>query len=200
MPGIVGTMMQVCGIRSDSNGWRSGDARSDSAELLFSPSSEVSSDCPMATEVTKELRDRLLNSAPADFGITPDGSVWGILMEMAYPQGTATLIALANGSASIYFSSGGGVIGGTPHENINAATKHFVRLARDFVPEMPSTTKFPLPSVGCSMFYVLTTAGVVSFEAAEKELSEGNHRFSPLFFAGHEVITGLRLISERPTS
>jgi hypothetical protein len=45
---------------------------------------------------TRELRDRLLASAPSDFGIAPDGAVWGVLMETGYPKAVATLVALAD--------------------------------------------------------------------------------------------------------
>jgi hypothetical protein len=148
--------------------------------------------------VTSELRDRLLKGAPADFSIEPDGRVWGVLMDTGYPEVVATLVALADGTASIYLSSGGGVIGGGPHENINAAARHLVQMANDFISQMSPASEFPLPGAGRTRFYVLTTEGVVSFEAAEEELGAGSHALSPLFFAGHEVITGLRMASERP--
>ena len=118
-------------------------------------------------------------------------------METGYPEATATLVALADGSASIYYSSGGGVIGGGPHESISAAAKRFVRLGGDFIPRMSPATEFPLPPIGRTRFYVLATKGVVSFETAVAELGEGKHAFSPLFFAGHEVITPLLAAGEK---
>jgi len=46
----------------------------------------------------------------------------------------------------------------------------------------------------------LTFAGGLTGEAEEQALGENRHRLSPLFYAGHEVITQLRLIDkERPT-
>jgi len=63
---------------------------------------------------------------------------------------------------------------------------------------MKSTTSFPYPAVGRVKFYVLTFNGVVTAEAGKNELGEGKHGLSPLFYAGHEVITQLRQISEAP--
>ena len=51
----------------------------------------------------------------------PNALVWGLLMEMGFPNGTATLFALADGTTSLYYSSGGGVLGGQGHEAVRRA-------------------------------------------------------------------------------
>lgn len=56
-------------------------------------------------------------------------AVWGILMETGYPQGIATLVSLADGTTSLYFSNGDGMIGGGQHANIAQASKAFVAAA-----------------------------------------------------------------------
>jgi hypothetical protein len=38
----------------------------------------------------------------------PEAPVWGILMETGYSEATATLLALGDGTTSLYLSSGGG--------------------------------------------------------------------------------------------
>ena len=41
-----------------------------------------------------------------------------------------------------------------------------------------------------------TTKGILTAEEAEETLGAGEHSLSPLFYAAHDVITGLREISE----
>ena len=58
-----------------------------------------------STTVTEGLRNRALAAKANDFGIDaaalPNG-VWGIVMDTRYPAGPATVVALADGSASLY--------------------------------------------------------------------------------------------------
>jgi hypothetical protein len=147
-------------------------------------------------QATADLRARLLRGTASQFSIQPVGGVWGVLMETGYPEAAATLVALGDGTASLYFSSGGGVIGGGPHPSINAAARRLVEIAGRHVSELFPTREFPLPSNGDVRFYVLTTKGVVQGGAREESLGEGSHSLSEVFFAGHDVITGLREVTQ----
>ncbi len=141
-----------------------------------------------------------LETTPASIGITPEpGNTepWGILMEMGRPGGVATLVAFATGDASLYFSTGGGVIGGVTHENVVRAARHFVSTAQGYTDRMEIVTTTPLPDPGKVRFYLLTPQGILAAKADEKDLGKRRHELSPLFYAGQEVITELRLISEQ---
>ena len=147
-----------------------------------------------------DLRKQALTGTRAAFSLDPatEPTVpWGIVMETGYPEGSATLVALSDGSASIYLSSGGGSIGGGTHETINKAAKAMVSLAAKFQPQATSTKEFPLPKNGQTVFYLLTDAGVSTISAAEQDLGEERHAWSPLFYAGHEVITQYLRIDKR---
>lgn len=168
------------------------------ALLVRSRPSSADSSAPThdPAKVTADLRGRLLRGTASQFSIKPVAGVWGVLMETGYPEAAATLVALGDGTASLYFSSGGGVIGGGPHPSINAAARHLVELAGRNSSRMKPTSEFPLPGSGDTTFYVLTTNGVLRADAREETLGGGAHPLSELFFAGHEVITGLREVSE----
>ena len=145
------------------------------------------------------LRRRALSTQRTDVGIPeppPEAPVWGILMETGYPGGTATLLALGDGTSSLYLSTGGGVIGGHAHQNVREANAEFVGAANGHYQHLNPTDSFPLPEEGQTMFYVLTDSGVLSGSGPEEELGFGRHPLSPLFYEGHRVITQLRLISE----
>jgi len=117
-------------------------------------------------------------------------------METGFPEGTATLVTLADGSASLYLSSGGGTIGGGEHEAVANASRAMVTLSATFLSQMIVVTSFPLPMARITTFFVRTDSGVFSISAPEESLGEGQHALSPLFYAGQEVITQLRLIEE----
>ncbi len=148
-----------------------------------------------------DLRNQLLHGSRNTFGLqasSSTGPVWGVLMETGFPEATASLIALSDGSASLYFSTGGGVIGGGDHAIVRAAAIEFVRLAGQDLSTMAPVTQCPLPATGQTVFYVLTDTGILVASAAEGDLGEGRHHLSRLFYAGHDVITPLLEASNSP--
>ena len=126
-----------------------------------------------------------------------EASALGVLMETGYPEAVATLVAMIDGGASLYLSSGGGVIGGEKLEAVRIGARRFTQFAGIHLPEMLRCTDFPLPGVAKTVFYVLTPNGVFTQTASEQELSTGSHSFSPLFHAGQYVIGQLRAASEK---
>jgi hypothetical protein len=145
------------------------------------------------------LRRQALSIQRTDVGMPespPEAPAWGILMETGYPGGTATLLALGDGSSSLYLSTGEGVIGGHGHQNVREANAVFVEAANGHYQHLKPTDSYPLPEEGQTLFYVLTDSGVLTGAGSEEELGFGRHPLSPLFHEGHRVITQLRLISE----
>jgi hypothetical protein len=119
-------------------------------------------------------------------------------METGHPKAVVTLAAFDSGDASLYFSNGGGVLGGIGHETVRTAAVSFVESSRALLPSMSKTQETPLPPVGVVRFYVLTGDGIFTAEAPENELGNGGSCLSPLFYAGCDVITQLRLVTETP--
>ena len=147
-----------------------------------------------------ELRKQALEMSPASIvGAVASDNIrpWGILMETGYPQGVvATLVSFATGDASLYLSTGGGVIGGIAQESIGNAAKRFVSMAQHHTDRMETATSFPLPDPGKVRFYVLTHEGVLTAETDGQELGRGKSDLSPLFYAGQDVITELRILCQ----
>lgn len=143
------------------------------------------------------LRGQALSLSPADLGLPADAAAYGVVFEFAIDNETVTIVAFATGDASIYFSSGGGMIGGIEHPAVVDAAKAFVRAAEGVAPRLSPTAAFPRPAVGEMRFYVLTGRGVVTASAPEGEVIAGDHMLSPLFFAANDLITQYRLIQQR---
>ena len=145
-------------------------------------------------EVTRGLRVQALTMAPKDLGMPVIAhKPYVVIMDIGYAEATASVMAATTGDASIYLSSGGGVIGGVGHEPVRKAARVFVEESGKYSTAFRAVSDFPYPRAGNVNFYVRTPEGVsVSQEVAETELANGNHPLSKLFFAGQDVITQLR--------
>lgn len=146
-----------------------------------------------------ELRQKVFSVNPKDLGLAPSRSrpnVWGVVMEMGYPDASATLFSLGEGTTSLYFSSGGGIIGGGQHEAVRQKADLFLDAAEQVLPSLKPTTDYPLPKSGMMKFYVLTYSGIYAGEAPEAKGTESGSPLFPIFAAGNEVMTQLRLIEQ----
>lgn len=126
------------------------------------------------------------------------GEPFAVLMDWGIPAGTATVAAFADGTASVYLSSGGGFLGGgQAHESIRNAAIKTVEIAGEMKPLMQRTTTYPLPQRGQVTFYVRTDGGVLTATVPEDDLR--SHR-SPLYKLGDSaqtIITEYRLTQEQ---
>jgi hypothetical protein len=147
------------------------------------------------------LRIQVLELKREKIGLTAPAKrtePWAAVTDWGVTKGTATVVALADGTASIYLSSGGGSIGGgQSHDSIRKAAQKMVSVAAEFQPQMQATDTYPLPQRVQVTFYVLTDAGVFTATAPQEELSSHRHPLSRLGDAAQEIITQYRLIQNK---
>jgi hypothetical protein len=122
-------------------------------------------------------------------------------MDTTFGEGSYTAVALADGNASLYIGGQSGVIGGLTHAEVRrsamAAVAIAERLASSFSPSSPQR----LPRPGHVRFHLRPRGALlVSAELGEEDLGEGEHSLSELFYAIHEVIRRLRMVSESLSS
>jgi hypothetical protein len=117
-------------------------------------------------------------------------------METGYPNGTATLVCLSDGTTSLYTSSGFGIIGGGGHEAVVRENANLLAALAEHQGEMSPSTDHSLPGLGRTVIRALTAEGQRAFESDENELGEGHSPLSPVFHCAHAVISQLRLIDE----
>jgi hypothetical protein len=150
---------------------------------------------PDPQETVRGLRDQALGADAAELGLKPTSErphIWGLLMETGYPEAVATLVVLGDGTTSLYFSNGGGMIGAGEHSAVRVASAVLLSTSESHVASFSAASATPLPGVGRVRFYVRTFDGTLTAEAAENELGEGRHALSPVFYAAHDVITAVR--------
>lgn len=116
------------------------------------------------------------------------------MVETGYPNGTATLVCLRDGTTSLYTSSGFGIIGGGAHEAVVHANAALLAALTDELERLPASRDQSLPAVGRTVIRAMTYDGP---RAAEDDLGNGETSLSPVFHATHGVITQLRLIDEQ---
>jgi hypothetical protein len=148
-----------------------------------------------------DLRGRLISSSPAELQLKPTTDlprVWAALMEIGVPNGAASIVAVADGSASMYTSVGGGMIGVGEHASGRQAAMNFLRKVESLLDLMPIATNLPLPQPGEHALVALSHDGTRRrVVAAEKNAQDGTHPVSAAFDAGQDLITAMRLRQEK---
>lgn len=145
------------------------------------------------------LREAVFSATADGLGIV-DASVangvWGLAMETGYPETVASLVVMADGTVSLYFSNGGGMIGLGCHEGPQRAARSLLKIAARFVEYCDPTNKYPLPLKEHVRFYLFSQNLTLTAEAKDYDLSRDAHPLSPLFHIAHELITEIRMLDE----
>jgi hypothetical protein len=110
-----------------------------------------------------------------------DGPVLSLLMDMAGRESIATLVAAADGSASLYLSDSAAIIEAGEYRQVRAQSLSLLRNAAAFTGELVPTKVYPLPRPEYIRFYFVTPSAVLTSEILEDDLRGGNHRLSSLY-------------------
>jgi hypothetical protein len=150
-------------------------------------------------EVFAGLRKDALATSPMNVGMAgqiQDDDPYGLLMEMSIANSVVTLACFGSGDASVFYQSGGGMVGGISHEPVRKAAKEFVAMGKGVLPRMKKTSDYPLPGPESVRFYVLTPKGAFTTETSRQSLSESQNALSALFYSGQEVVSQMRQVQE----
>jgi hypothetical protein len=145
-----------------------------------------------------KLREQALSWGSAEIKappVVPGGRALGVLMDLGYDTAVASVLGLADGTTSMYISNGGGTLGIGESPAAAAASRRWVSVA-ETAPGLAEAVDPPLPEDGRVRFTVLTTGPLLSTEAAEADVREAAHPLFPLYAAGQDVITQIRLVDE----
>lgn len=150
---------------------------------------------PYATvEIYSELRHRVLSLTQEDLNV--DTPILAVLMETGYEEAVATVVSVADGASSIYFSNGGGLVGAGEHKKVQKSSLALITKASNFIDKLSLTESYPLPRRGYTRFYIVTTSGIYTEEVREETLGSRKHLLSPLFFQGHELLYYIQTVND----
>jgi len=114
-----------------------------------------------------------------------DSEIFGVIMDWEIGGGFATLVVFKTGYASIYLSSGGGVIGGGPNPNVNRAAKLFVDQAKNYFDKSNRMYAIPLAEKKIAFVSIFSLQkGNTAFKRNLK-ISKVIHRFILNFTMKH---------------
>lgn len=130
----------------------------------------------------------------------PEGERWsGALvaaMEIGLPEATVSIVAIADGTVSMYRSNGGSVIGAGQHAAVRGAADQFREVVAESPHLLQRTGVFEPPSVGEVRFHARIGDDRLSGGAPEALLRTSRHQLAPLYAAGQDVLTEIRLTTE----
>jgi hypothetical protein len=153
---------------------------------------------PPSGEATRELRREFLTQPPSTWGIrqTPDNpDVFAVLMEWLIDDVAVTVAVAVDGTASVYTTSGMGMIGGDSDEVANREARALVEAAAGFLDEATPVSEFPYPRADRVQFYLRTFQGVRLLDAARESVVDGHDRYSRLHEHGWAVFERLLVLA-----
>jgi LPXTG-motif cell wall-anchored protein len=147
-----------------------------------------------------DLRQMAFDVDPEKLGISfssNETKVFGVIMDIDMRGGIATLVSYSSGDASLYLSIGGGVIGGGQHESVNVAARAFTAKAQNYISKAAKIKETPAPEKGGVNIYLLTNSGKYLIKEQVSKFNDETSPLLPLFYAGNDVITQLRILSSK---
>jgi hypothetical protein len=150
------------------------------------------------------LRDAALHINPKAAGAPLDikgDEPFAVVTDWSFPNdAVATIFATLDGSASIYYSTGSGAIGGEGVQQIRLAARKCVVVAGEMRGQFSPTTEFPIAKTGQVRFYLVSRNGVTTASISETDLDKIFEPLKKLFAAVQDIVTAYRLSGESRTN
>lgn len=146
---------------------------------------------PNIVEVFIGLRNQAFSIDPSLFGNeTPSSEteLFAAMMEFGSSGTIVTLLAVIDGTTSLYFGNGGGLLGAGRNAEVRKNAVSFIDLASQFIPVAEVAKSFPLPNQDCVNFWMIGRDAVYGITCDEEELGSNTHVCSKLFFEGHKLM------------
>lgn len=147
----------------------------------------------------KGLRLMALTTSTEKLGFTPEKDypkVYGVITDWNLGDQTASILAMKDGTASLYTTSTFGIIGGHGHDTVRKAARECVKTAEQYYEKSSTVSNYPYPKHGKINFFLLTHDGVRLCTGDQDGINNGKDQTMPLFAAAQNVLTALRVVTE----
>jgi len=139
-----------------------------------------------------------VNGDENGFNHLNDDDPYKALVEFCVSGTPVSVFASLDGTASIYFSSGGGYIGGGQNsESIANLAKYLVSGIRDVIPQLHVTKEFTLPRIGEVNYFGVTRNGVYYYKGSEEQARKEACLYYQLYYLSQYIIADYRKIQEK---
>src|SRR5215831_8372236 len=112
-------------------------------------------------QVYEGLRTAALELTEATVGTTPPEhlDVLGAVIDIPGKGGMASVVAMADGTTSMYTSTGGGTIGAGAHEAVARATHALLATLQELIEMFPADERVDLPPADLVQITLVTRVG-----------------------------------------
>lgn len=146
------------------------------------------------------MRKLAFNYTPEQLGLKleNDDQVYGAVVDMGVGAGnTATMICFIDGTASLYFSNGGGIIGAGQHDSVKQVVTSFLVSSHQALPVMKRAENIDiLPDENHHIVYLFTPAGVFTIDIAIEDIQNSKEAYF-LFSLSQMVLSEIRKVSKK---
>ena len=149
-----------------------------------------------------DLRANLLRTTSADLALKPTAElprVWAAIFDWGMEKGSASIVAVADGSVSMYTSTGGGMIGAGQHDSVRMAAARFLKTVESILDSLDAVQDAPLPGANEFALVALTYDGMRR-GLVDLRLLRREDPLARAWVAGQDVITALRELQAKQTS
>lgn len=149
-------------------------------------------------DLGRGLRNMFLTTSAEQVGIQRSKEwprVWGVAVDWPIGEHIATIVSLADGSASVYTTGTFGIIGGIGDDTVRTAAKKVIKQAERHFDDSTPTHDFSYPTHDRVRFFFTTFSGVRVIDADWASLSDRHSKYFELFDAAQDVLTQLRMHS-----
>jgi len=139
-----------------------------------------------------DLRGRflgLVSDSQADY-------LRGAAFELGTGGACASVICVADGTTSLYMSTGGGQIGLGEHEPVRRANVAFRAMVMEHLDRLAPVADVPMVGQGDVHVIAVTADGLRLLRCREDEAADEGSPAWPLYLAGQDVVTQIRLLDE----
>lgn len=157
---------------------------------------------PAGPGMFQKMRDMQLRTPPREMGLVPSApdQIVCVCMEQGIGDGAMSLRCFLDGTVSLYFTGGFGIIGVGQNDEGKSKGLALVNAADQFREHFQPDQELALPGGDRTRFILVRFDGTFSVEVATADLESGQGPLSPLFHLGHEVITVARKLHESRTT
>ena len=153
---------------------------------------------PGPAQIYQELRHQAFGVTAESLGVhSGDDQILGVIIESGIAGTVVTLVALVDGTISMYLPTGPIIIGSGEWPEARKAGANAIECGRHFAPEMRLVSDFNHPTEGSICFFVLGTEGVRSHMDTVEHLVDPFNPYNPFFLAANQLLTEVRLATER---
>ena len=145
-------------------------------------------------EVYLQLRDAITRISPVEHGLAPTAELprtWGVLVDVGLPAGPVTVVAIADGTTSLYLGNGGATVGVGELPPIRTLAAALLRAVEAAVPILPPGWELPVPPPGWLQVVALTYRGMLVGHATIPEVESGVHPLAQVWTRAGEVAAAI---------